>query len=191
MRIESGRAARANADLIASLIGWPSTSPAMALLGKELISVFPTLLPLLTIFYVKRADVSFTLTRDNWDKEYDYVVGKCVMRVSPASDKLFRARRKKFRALPVRKRFQVRDSRRSFPLLAMCSRRRLGRGSGGLASVRESRSHSPAAGSRRLREHHLGHSSRLPVAAIDTDGLAVQDRSSRSSLLWSQRQGMH
>lgn len=35
-----------------------------------------SLLPLFTLLYIKRSDNGFTLTRDSWTKEYDYIIGK-------------------------------------------------------------------------------------------------------------------
>ena len=34
------------------------------------------MLPFFTFLYVRRSDTGYTLTRDHWDKEYDYVVGE-------------------------------------------------------------------------------------------------------------------
>lgn len=39
-------------------------------------SVLTSLLPLFTFLYVRRSDTGYTLTRDTWNKEYDYIIGK-------------------------------------------------------------------------------------------------------------------
>jgi len=47
-------------------------------IGKELLGLFPTLLPLLTLLHVKRSDAPspVSITRDTWNKEYNYIIGK-------------------------------------------------------------------------------------------------------------------
>ena len=39
--------------------------------------ILTSMLPFFTMLYVRRSDTGYTLTRDRWDKEYDYIVGKC------------------------------------------------------------------------------------------------------------------
>lgn len=34
------------------------------------------MLPFFTFLYVRRSDSGYTVTRDQWDKEYDYVIGE-------------------------------------------------------------------------------------------------------------------
>lgn len=44
--------------------------------------ILTSMLPFFTFLYVRRSDTGYTLTRDHWDKEYDYVIGESV---SPAT----------------------------------------------------------------------------------------------------------
>lgn len=39
-------------------------------------TVVTSLLPFFAILYVQRSHDGFTLTRDTWEKQYDYIIGK-------------------------------------------------------------------------------------------------------------------
>ena len=38
--------------------------------------ILTSMLPFFTFLYVRRSDTGYTLTRDHWDKEYDYIIGE-------------------------------------------------------------------------------------------------------------------
>lgn len=47
------------------------------LLGREsVVTIIPTLLPLLTFYIARKSDQIFPVTRNKWDTEYDYIVGE-------------------------------------------------------------------------------------------------------------------
>lgn len=46
------------------------------MLGKAGVALFPALVPLLSYFVIRKMDQAFPVTRDSWEKEYDYIIGK-------------------------------------------------------------------------------------------------------------------
>lgn len=40
--------------------------------------VLPALLPLATLLWIRAADHSVSISRNNWEPEYDYIIGKFV-----------------------------------------------------------------------------------------------------------------
>lgn len=39
--------------------------------------LLPALVPLTTLLWLRAADHSISISRNNWDLEYDYIIGKC------------------------------------------------------------------------------------------------------------------
>lgn len=42
----------------------------------NVVPFLPALVPLATLLWIRAADHSVTISRNNWDQEYDYIIGK-------------------------------------------------------------------------------------------------------------------
>ena len=46
-------------------------------------ALLPALVPLATLLWIRAADHSITISRNNWDQEYDYIVGELKIVIEP------------------------------------------------------------------------------------------------------------
>lgn len=48
----------------------------------NVVPFLPALVPLATLLWIRAADHSITISRNNWDQEYDYIIGKVFSMIS-------------------------------------------------------------------------------------------------------------
>lgn len=49
------------------------------MLGKNSVTLIPAIMPLISWFMLRKSDQDNGITRNSWDQEYDYIIGKLIV----------------------------------------------------------------------------------------------------------------
>ena len=53
---------------------WTNGDINIVMIGAS--PILPSLIPILTLFWLRIADDNLSINRNKWDQEYDYIIGK-------------------------------------------------------------------------------------------------------------------